>query len=186
MMKFDDKKTHNTEPSKKTWREIDAGKDKKEHRQQVYTRNKPIEQSYAYRAYKSQLDKVFSEKTGVIKKLVNQPSSQALEDHSPLVDIVHVREQIKQANTKEEIALLVQLLQAQGEWPKDAEMIAQILKLEHEPWLIIAIDTLCEIMERMRPKNARVLIERLQSALLSMNDLHYRDLAQGLIVRLSK
>lgn len=187
-MKFDDKKNreYETERTKKTWREIDAGKDKKEHKQQVYVRNKPIEQSYAYRTYKSQLDKVFSEKPEVIKKLVDQQSLASVSHQLSVADALPIREQIKQATTQEDIISLVEILHKQGEWPKDAEMIAQILKLNQEKWLIVAIDALCETMERIRPKNARILIERLQSALPCITDLHYRDLAQGLIIRLSK
>lgn len=171
--------------SKPTWRDKDNAKDKKGHQSESKSsRGRPIEKTPTYRAYQSQLNRLFE---GGIQ--LNPALQKVVSDAKQASAVVESRswvDQLKQADTEEQISTCLRAALAANEpFPRDCEALAQVLRLSDEALLIQAVETLLDAMERRRPPNAKILCERLQLSKAHIKDSYILELIVGLCKRLA-
>lgn len=195
---------------KKTFRERDAIREGKGPREVVMNRSggsgRPVESSSQYRAYKSNLDRMFDGKLKMPGASSPIVSSSSLRTNTPAGGGMHVssaspttgfasspapavvpqtpKESLRFAETDDAILDATQQCLDNGGIPMDADLIAKALTLKHERYLVPVMEALLDFMERGRPKNAKLLIQRIVEAHDFLVAAHALDLAKGLRVRL--
>lgn len=203
---------------KKSWRELDALREGKGPREVVMNRGssgggrpRGIENTQAYRSYKSNLDRMFEGKLktssdGPVVQTVSRGSMSAgsgtvgrvasSASHAKQVKVETLavspalsapatpKEALRLADSDETILAATDACLNNGGIPMDADLIAKALTLKQERYLIPAMEALLDLMERGRPKNAKVLVQRLVEAHDFLSAAHALDLARGLRVRL--
>ncbi len=104
-------------------------------------------------------------------------------EDAPLDTALLPKEQLKQAESAADIEAAARACLAEQGLPKDAELLAKVLSLDSEDLLHAALELLLDMSERGRPKNVRLLVERMRVIEPKLTDPETRDVCQGLIAR---
>ncbi len=169
---------------KKSWREIDAQRDKSGHRsEEPKGRGKPgrIERSQAYRSYKTQLDKLFS--GGALPEALKEK----LGDGGIAVEAKARKaaaELILAATSPKAIEAALAAYEGQHGFPEDEAVLARLLDLSKEAVLQRAIATIGRLRDEGRLKRAQSLKARLNTVAMTADDPEVQAAARALMGRL--
>lgn len=140
----------------------------------------PPQNTPAYRAYKSQLNGMFE---GRSKLPAVSPVATVAPPVNPTLAL-GPKDSLRAAESEDAILSATQACLDEGGIPMDADLIAKALTLKHERYLVPAMEALLDLMERGRPKNAKLLVQRIVQAHDYLVAGHSLDLARGLRMRL--
>jgi hypothetical protein len=184
------------ESSKKSWREIDQGKDRSSHRQDsqrgaggAQADRLQQQNSHEYRAYKSQLNKLFSG-TGLSTSSPNAlpDSIKAKLTDSESGQLALARKQaakaIIDAANAAEISRALDAYRTEHGFPEEAEVLAKLLDVSAEEIVLQALQTLTTLQADNRLKPSASLKMRLKSVQVSHDDPDIIKIAKELAAKL--
>ncbi|MBI3180229.1 MAG: hypothetical protein HYZ27_11235 [Deltaproteobacteria bacterium] len=169
---------------KKSWREIDAQRDKSTHQREDRAGGaKParIERSQAYRSYKTQLDKLFS--GGALPEALKEKltdgkiAAQAKERKA-------AAEAILAAASPKAVEAALAAYQSQHGFPEDEQVLARLLDLSNDAVLQQAIATIARLHGESRLKRAQSLKARLNTVAMTAEDPAVQNAARALVALL--
>ena len=138
---------------------------------QVFTRSRPI------------VTHVASSPAHAYKTTIERPLVQVAVE--PVVEVMTAKDRLRNAEAEDDIASAVKECLAADGLPKDADLLAKALSLKEEKLLVPAMERLLDLMERGRPKNAKLLVQKIVAAHDYLTDEHALELAKGIRTRLS-
>ncbi len=145
----------------------------RQRRVQVFTRSSP--QKHAYQAPASPLNRLFENQLKVAPEPAAAP---------PPVD-ASPKALLRLAQTEVEVTTAAHACLAGEGLPLDAEMLAKVLAVRDERLLSAAMESLLDVLDRGRPKNAKQLLQAIVAAHDYLRDTHALFLAKGLRTRLA-
>jgi hypothetical protein len=193
------------ERPKKSWREIDAGRDRAAgttpHRDGPPSRSAADEERNS-KQYRAALDAMFEKgeigkmaekltQTRQPPSLVDMPAKKAEPPPEPVKPVekpedpkAALRKKVLAALGRDEISRAVdKYVKAHG-WPPDFEILEQALEHHKDDRVREAMDTLAQLLEREKPKRSRTLIGKLRFIEETSGDPDLRDIAAKLRARL--
>jgi hypothetical protein len=151
----------------------------------------PKGESASYRSYKSKLDRLFD---GEIKLPQATVVEVVRKDEAPKIAPAAVaaapepelspKDRLKAAEDPAAIEAAARACLAAGGLPNDGEALAKVLLLSEEGLIVSALEAVLDLMERGRPKNAKVIAARIAEKQPTLTDPHAIDLAAGIRARL--
>jgi hypothetical protein len=156
-------------------------------------------ESASYRNYKSKLDRLFEGELKLPKATVvevirkDEPvksaapaSVQVTRAAMAVVEVVETspKDRLKAAEDPDAIESAARACLQAGGLPNDADALAKVLLLKDEALLTSALEAVLDLMERGRPKNAKVITARIAERQALLTDPHAIDLAAGIRARL--
>lgn len=158
------------ERDKKSWREIDQQRDKSEHRRDDGPKRarQPKAESQAYRAYKSQLDKLFD--GGGVPDALKQRMDEAgigKDKKARKAAAKAITDAVKPADR---LSALNAYREAHG-FPIEEDVLAVLLDLDDEPEVVReALETIEALLDGGRLKRAGSFKARVRTAKMTVDD----------------
>jgi hypothetical protein len=180
------------EKQKKSWKEIDAGRDGKRSSSRDDRGPRPAKgESLAYRSYKSKLDKLFDGEIkmpqATVVEVIRKPELPTAVKAAPVAVAaapLTPRERLKAAEALADIETAARECIAAGGLPNDTELVAKVFQTSDEPLFLNALEALLDLMERGRPKNAKAIVGLIAARQPQLTDKIAIDLAGGIRARL--
>jgi len=178
---------YDSDRPKKSWREIDKGKDRSAHRKEERPAMSPFKQARADSAskvYKSKLDSFFDgdgkAPAGIRDKL------EALSDASPEgARRKEAVKRIKDAGTSSARDGAVAEFLREWELPPDHEVLVEVLSCSNEEYVATAIGKIEELLDANRPPRRTPLMEQRLKRIVSMSEEEQvRDHAAAVLKKL--
>ncbi|MCC6806274.1 MAG: hypothetical protein IT381_02525 [Deltaproteobacteria bacterium] len=149
-------------------------------------------ESASYRSYKSKLDRLFDGEIklpqATVVEVVKKEDPAAVKKKAEPVATTPVelspRDRLKAADAADDIEAAARACLVEGGLPNDTEQVAKLLLVNDEALVLTALETLLDLMERGRPKNAKVIVARIAERQPSLTDAHAKELAAGIRARL--
>jgi hypothetical protein len=155
---------------KKSWREIDQQRDKSEHRRGGSPKGErlPRAESQSYRAYKSQLDKLFD--GGGVPDALKQRMEEAGIGKDKKARAAAAKTIIGAAKQADKLEALNVYREAHG-FPVEEEVLAVLLDLDDEPDVVReALETIEARLDEGQLKRAGSLKARIKTAKMTVDD----------------
>jgi hypothetical protein len=168
------------ERPRRSWREIDRGRDLGGRRPSPQPTNQGTLKGGAAKRYRSQLDRIFAG-GGLPDGIKRQaPSLEGLQASAQQLQV----EAVLKAASPEEIASTVDALLATQPMPSDPELLVKILAHPQGAHARPALETLLDLLEGGRPANARLLKTRVSALKLLVDDDDVHHLADAALALL--
>lgn len=159
----------------KSWRELDAAKDRggrQERTSEPDRRREKAEKSTAYKAYKANLDKLFTpggaELPASLKAKLGPVDEEGKEKQAAL-------RALREAPSA---ATLSRVLELGLELPDDPRLLMQLIDLEDEPMLIAVLTALLAIVEGGKKPNRMLLLQKVNALELRLGSGEAVELAR--------
>jgi hypothetical protein len=175
-------RSHDEEREKKSWREIDASREKKSHKDKTSS-SKPdhASRSHAYRDYKTQLEKLFN--TGKVAELV-QAKLGAEEASKPLSPVTEKRKALERLegikNRKEWAQALAEYEVLYG-FPESETLLAQTMDQADEGVVLKALETLERMQQEGRLKKGASFRARIKTVCMTCDEPQVQKVAKRLL-----
>lgn len=169
---------------KKSWRELDRKRDQSSHRRESTSdvRGSALrENSREYRAYKSQLDKMFSGgglPKALEEKLADSGAGSSAKKKKELLDA------LKAAVKPREVRAALKAYRDEHGFPEDEEALAKLVDLDDEKVVLEAMQTLERLHEEGRLKRGRSFKARLKTVRMTIDEPRVLRLADELLKKL--
>ncbi len=168
---------------KKSWREIDRGRDSSQHRSREDNspREKKRQHSTAYQNYKSDLDKLFTggDVPDYLKNMMPEAESNADPGQLKLLGAIH------RATSASELTKSVdEYLAGYDEFPDDIDLLARVLDHPNENVQLLAVRQIDRIQREQPLAHKQQFILKLDSISMMADDDDLRELAEELLARL--
>jgi hypothetical protein len=147
---------------KKSWREIDAGRDKSAHRRVEKPGTTPYEKR-TNKSYKAELDRFFDHGVAStrIKGLMNQAGTAPAAGEAENPERVKLLRKIRQAATFDSFVEAVNTLRRDHGIPRDVDVLSRMLEHPDEEAIQEALAALLEIAPRFNMMQVKALKSRL-------------------------
>ncbi len=172
---------------KKSWREIDKGKDSSSHRKQDRPAMNPFKQARADSAskvYKSKLDNFFDgdgKAPAHVKEKLSTLADSSPEGKKRLAAI----KVIKDAKTSSAKDKAVAEFLKEWELPPDHEVLVEVLSCSDEEYVEVALEKIEMLLDASRPpKRTTILEQRLKRLVTLAEEESIQEKAQALIKKL--
>jgi hypothetical protein len=175
---------------KRSWKEIDAKRDGARTDSRRDDRGPPRQkgESPHYRNYKSKLDKLFDGQikmgeTTAVEVVRPKEEPKASTPLPPMASAPATpRERLKAAT--DDAAIVAATKELLPNLPLDNELLLKVLSQDADPNLYLAaLETLLDALEKGRPKNAKLIVARID-VILPLLSADAADLAKGLKSRI--
>ncbi|MEZ4273307.1 MAG: hypothetical protein R3C68_18270 [Myxococcota bacterium] len=169
------------ERPRKSWRELDRQRDKSGHRPEDRTsgRKSPAQESQGYRAYKTQLNKLF-DGGGLPEALKERLQESGIGNESKQRKAA--LQEICQAKTPKSVMGALKTYRESFGFPEDEEVLAKLLDLDQEPDIIReTLHALDMLHEAGGLKRASSLKGRIKTAQMTTDDDEVFALAKALL-----
>ena len=175
---------HNDERPKKSWREIDQGKDQSAHRQTDRSAKKPrrSEGSQAYRSYKTQLNKLFDGGGAVPDALKEKLGD--LEAPEEIKAEKESRQAILESATPRKIRKAYRAYRENHDFPRDKAVIEKLLDLDDEDVILECFEVLGAMHAAGEIKRASSLKMRIETAQITVDSPQVKDAGDRLLKQL--
>ena len=166
---------------KKSWREIDQGKDTSSHRKSGQSGSKPrrSDNSQAYRSYKTQLNKLFDGGGAVPDALKEKLGG--LEAPEEIKAEKAARQAILDCMTPRKIRKAYRAYREDYDFPWDKEVIEKLLDLDDEDVVLESFDVLGQMHAEGLIKRASSLKMRIKTAQMTVDTPEVKDAGNTLL-----
>jgi hypothetical protein len=179
------------EKERRSWKEIDARREGARGRSGGDDRGPPRAkgETPAYRSYKSKLDRLFTgdikinAETEVAVVRSTQPEKPAPTPLPVSTEPLSPKEQLKAAQSDDEIVRATRAVIAAGSLPLDGELLLKVISQSNAELYFPALEALLDAMEKGRPKNHKAIVARLDVLLPSLSG-EAAEIARGIRSRL--
>lgn len=164
---------------KKSWRELDQMRDKSSHRKESGGggRRSRTEQSAEYRAYKTQLNRLFeggAVPDALKTKLGDATPKEVKEKKNALRAIIDAQ------HPRDVLALLKEFRRSFG-FPEEEEALMKLLDVSDEDVVLEALQTIARLLQEGRLKRGASLKARIKTAQMTIDDPRVQEAAKSLL-----
>ena len=169
---------------KKSWREIDQGKDKSSHRKGGESGSKPrrSDNSQAYRSYKTQLNKLFD--GGVALPDALKEKLGGFEAPETIKGERVARQAILDCLTPRKIRKAYRAYREEYDFPWDKEVIEKLLDLDDEDVILESFEVLGQMHAEGLIKRASSLKMRIKTAQMTVDTSEVKTAGDSLLEKL--
>ena len=169
---------------KKSWREIDQGKDQSSHRKSGESGSKPrrSDNSQAYRSYKTQLNKLFDGEGAVPDALKERLGG--LETPEAVKAEKASRQAILECLTPRKIRKAYRAYREEYDFPWDKEVIEKLLDLDDEDVILESFEVLGQMHAEGLIKRANSLKMRIKTAQMTVDTTEIKTAGDSLLEKL--
>lgn len=164
---------------KKSWREIDKGRDKSTHRREEKSSPARPTGGRTQKSYRAALDRLFD--SGKIGELVEQVAPTAGSIDATEERRVRLERQLVTAEGRDAITKAADAYLAEFALPEDAEALAKILEHPDADRQRQALEKLLPVVQAAKPKRARALLGRLKLIRETSDDREEQELARRIL-----
>lgn len=174
----------NDDKPKKSWREIDQGKDQSSHRKTGKSRpsSRRSENSQAYRSYKTQLNKLF-DGGGAVPDALKEKLGE-LETPAGVKAEKAGRQAILDSMTPRKITKAYRAYREANDFPRDKDVIEKLLDLDDEDIILECFAVLSDMHAEGEIKRSSSLKMRIQTAQMTVDSPEVKSTGDKLLERL--
>jgi len=176
---------HDDDRPKKSWREIDQGKDQSSHRKGGQSGSKPrrSDNSQAYRSYKTQLNKLFDGGGGAVPDALKGKLDD-LETPEAVKAEKAARQAILDCLTPRKIRKAYRAYREEFEFPWDKDVIEKLLDLDDEDVILESFEILGQMHAEGLIKRASSLKMRIKTAQMTVDTSEVKSAGDTLLEKL--
>jgi len=170
---------------KRSWREIDQMRDKSGNRSEPRSgggpRGRPLESTQAYRAYKTQLNKVF-DGGGLPEALKSK-----LDETSVGAEAKAKKKAggaIVESKTLSETKTTLEAFRQQFGFPQEEEVLARLIDVSDEDLIRETLETLVALVRQGPLKKANLIKSKVKTVLLTVDEPEVQKLGKELLASL--
>ena len=166
---------------RKSWRDLDRQRDRSTHRREerpAGAGGKPLDRSQAYRAYKSQLDKLFD--GGALPDALRDKLAEA----GVGADAKRKKEALERLLSAADLKAELETYAAAFGFPEDEAALARLLDLGDERIALDALRTIARLRDEGRVKRGASFKARIRTAQMTIDSPALHALARELLDKL--